>query len=511
MQHRQRGSVGSQRSQAPTAMEREFTASHAELQQRARVLLAEMRVVGGLGPVANAEREEEERVEAAMEDLGALLSGRLSSVVCKRPPRPARAVAREVVVAAFEEFDRPKALDVLVRDLGEVAEWATSQVVPREVLPSPSTRQVEDEPPSAQEQPRPPNTANSSHSNASDSQNVVRQALATRQALVSASLPARIAPLSFDALTHFTHENGLAHYTNTHTFRGRVPIEGIPRERFFVTADGWAWDVRELAAELMHRGEGADGVLRNPVTGAAFERDDVRRLVAHPFGRGLNVAGLDEEERRESEREEGVGVGESGGIEVRAARVEEREEAAVVQDLPSVEEEEDAEAGPWVEEMAEEAWPAPEVVPEQVVEGSGNPFTDSAAPLLAAQVAQAVRIPETIHELQAAPTVQAIDPRSMLVNEQENRQPEEFSMLASELESRPTSPGDRDEEYNALFRNSDDDALAPPSASRQVPTPLSWNTSAEQPSSPLRRTFSTTTGDSRASDGEWYLRTRDPP
>ncbi|KAK0705564.1 hypothetical protein B0H67DRAFT_594399 [Lasiosphaeris hirsuta] len=453
-----------------------------------------------------------------MENLTALLSGRLSSVVCKRPPRPAREVAREVVIAASEDFDTRTALDILVRDLGEVAEWAASQVVPREVFPSPSTLQGEDGPPSAQGQPCSPYTASSIHSNASDDHNALRQALTTRQALVFASLPARIAPLSFDALTHFTHEHGLAHYTNPHTFRGRVPVEDIPRECFFVTADGWAWDIRELVDELMRRGEGADGTLRNPVTGAQFEKVDVRRLVAHPFGRGLSVAGLDEEERTEPEREEEIGFGESGGIEVRAAHGEVREDAPA-QDLSRGEDDDEAEAGPWVEEMAEEAWPAPEVVPEELMErSSGHPFPDPAEPVVAAVVAHAtrapetVRIPETIHELQAVPSVHAVGPRSTLVKEREEPAPEEFSMLSSELERRPTSSGDRDEEYNTLFRNSDDDALAPPpSVSRPVPTPLSWKSAAERPSSPLHRTFSTKTGDSGASDGEWYLKTRDPP
>ncbi|KAK4186239.1 hypothetical protein QBC35DRAFT_501742 [Podospora australis] len=78
---------------------------------------------------------------------------------------------------------------------------------------------------------------------------------------------------------------GVGYYSNTTTFRGKIPIEDIPRERFLVTSDRFAWDMQELVREIV----GRKGEMRNPVTKEMFRPEDVNKIRAHPLGRGIVV------------------------------------------------------------------------------------------------------------------------------------------------------------------------------------------------------------------------------
>ncbi|KAM7212821.1 hypothetical protein V8F06_011809 [Rhypophila decipiens] len=389
--------------QTRASMEAEFTQKHAHLVEQARLLLAEMKTLQVLGPVHSAVGSTTtqnntgggnnsmssddgtnssvflqsqsggddtssylsgsnstnpnhnntaiyyEQDDIGMSALGAILQGKLGSVVSRPPPRPARAIAREVLarlggitVAAStgEPNDEGEAevVELLMEDYEAVLNWARSSS--SFALSSPRLSSS--------------GASSSSASQGGQSQTQVRiqQCLADRQALLEAALPAYLAHLPSEAMMHFCHEklfvssssgraqtpsasvhsghtgttglyangNGNSNlgvnghssnnnprnnsgllptqtYTNSHTFREGLAIEEIPRRRFLKTEDNYAWDMLELASALESdlllsagnsRGRGnMPPSLRNPVTRSFFTPDDVSRILAHPMGRSL--------------------------------------------------------------------------------------------------------------------------------------------------------------------------------------------------------------------------------
>ncbi|KAK3315480.1 hypothetical protein B0H66DRAFT_565440 [Apodospora peruviana] len=333
VQQQQQQQQNNRRPQSRGTMEQEFRQKHTQLVDQAKVLLAEMQTLQVLGPIhgshngnshtsshsddgrssqtqsqlqsddasslfsntnSNANYEQD---EAAISALNAMLAGRLGSVASKPPPRPARAVAREVVSRAYS-IGESEALDLLMEDYETVLDWAKATT--------------------------------SSSSVAGHAQAVLND----RKVLLEAALPAQLAGLVDEAMMHFGHErlysppqpasiqNGTGaingsgsssihngggrpgsrspvppfqqFYANSTTFRDNLPVEEIPRHRFMRTDDGYAWDMIELASELRNdiiampsTQSGTSLHLRNPMTKALFTATDVARIVAHPMGRGL--------------------------------------------------------------------------------------------------------------------------------------------------------------------------------------------------------------------------------
>lgn len=319
------------------SMEHEFTIKHAQLVDQAKLLLAEMTTLQVLGPIHGPAAADDhgggddastssfpsgsgattttnpnnntamfyEQDEASMAALSAILQGKLGSLVSKPPPRPARAVAREVVskfgplafsstsllpsgsgITAEDEEAEAEAVELLMEDYEAVLGWARSSV--------------------SSTSPRPISSAASSAS--SQGQNAAQQRvknyLDERQVLLEAALPAWLGHLPSEAMMHFGHEklylstnnrtanlsrgtsvhsgvsgsrngngytngnssgnlavNGASRersssnipsqtYSNTSTFDKNLPIEEIPRRRFLKTDDNYAWDMHELASAL---------------------------------------------------------------------------------------------------------------------------------------------------------------------------------------------------------------------------------------------------------------------
>ncbi|KAK4213610.1 hypothetical protein QBC37DRAFT_422747 [Rhypophila decipiens] len=337
--------------QTRASMEAEFAQKHALLVEQARLLLAEMKTLQVLGPVHSAAVGTQntgnnsmssddgtnssvflqsqsggddtssylsgsnstnpnnntaiyyEQDDVGMSALGAILQGKLGSVVSRPPPRPARAIAREVLarlggitVAAStgEPNDEGEAevVELLMEDYEAVLNWARSSS--SFALSSPRLSSS--------------GASSSSASQGGQTQTQVRiqTCLADRQALLEAALPAYLAHLPSEAMMHFCHEklfvssssgrartpsasvhsghtgtglyangNGNSNlsvnghssnnnnnprnnssllptqtYTNSHTFREGLAIEEIPRRRFLKTEDNYAWDMLELASAL---------------------------------------------------------------------------------------------------------------------------------------------------------------------------------------------------------------------------------------------------------------------
>ncbi|KAM7206434.1 hypothetical protein V8F20_002783 [Naviculisporaceae sp. PSN 640] len=359
-------------------MEHEFTIKHAQLVDQAKLLLAEMTALQVLGPIhgvathsgddhggddastssffsgsgsgsgtttnANNTALFYEQDEASMAALSAILQGKLGSLVSKPPPRPARAVAREVLskfgtaasplsgsgITTADEEAEAEAIELLMEDYEAVLGWARTA--------------------SSSQTQRPISSAASSSSSQGQNtaQQRVKSCLDERQTLLEAALPAWLGHLPSEAMMHFGHErlylssnsngttnlsrgtsvhsgvsgtrngngytngngnlavNGTSRvsniptqtYSNTTTFNKNLPIEEIPRRRFLKTDDNYAWDMLELATALENdlsmtntsrgvRGANVPPALRNPVTRAFFTPEDVNKILAHPMGRSL--------------------------------------------------------------------------------------------------------------------------------------------------------------------------------------------------------------------------------
>jgi len=154
---------------------------------------------------------------------------------------PLQKVARQM------QRNRSGALDIAIQDLTNVAHWLRSR--------------------------QPAGDAND---------DAVREALVKRtQALIS-SLPLELQPVASTAQMHVEHEVLRRTYICSETMYGD-PVAEIPRDRFWVSEDGYPWDMAELAQALTSNG----GVMRNPLSRQLFNPSDVRAIVQHPLGKPL--------------------------------------------------------------------------------------------------------------------------------------------------------------------------------------------------------------------------------
>ena len=109
--------------------------------------------------------------------------------------------------------------------------------------------------------------------------------------------------LAQQALMHIDHEQLNHSYTNDETMVSVEPISTIPRDRFFVSEDNYAWDMAELVDALKANPAAA---LRNPLSRAPFTEADVTAIVHHPLGRGLGAMQVQQNELRQGVRKETV-------------------------------------------------------------------------------------------------------------------------------------------------------------------------------------------------------------
>lgn len=110
----------------------------------------------------------------------------------------------------------------------------------------------------------------------------VRDALVKRAQALSAALPPSLKSIPSTALMHIEHEILGRKYQNDETMQFD-PVSEIPRANFWVSEDGYAWDMEELAQAITANG----GVMRNPFSRTMFTPDDVKSIVDHPLGKSL--------------------------------------------------------------------------------------------------------------------------------------------------------------------------------------------------------------------------------
>lgn len=234
-----------------TLMEQELSQGYEVLRTRAKIVLRDTSLMKELQKEAGICAPQ---LDNTVRDLKGLVDGRLSSVVSPPQPLSARAVARAM------EADLPGALGIAVEDLAEVVCWLRW-----------------------------------SQPDGSDN-DTIRETLARRIRVLAAALPVTPGELQehpATALMHVEHEELGRTYVNDETMYGDA-VADIPRANFWVSEDGYAWDMDELAAAITSN----SGVMRNPLSREMFTEGDVQAIVRHPLGEKLAL--LREEQSRHS-------------------------------------------------------------------------------------------------------------------------------------------------------------------------------------------------------------------
>ena len=117
----------------------------------------------------------------------------------------------------------------------------------------------------------------------------LRDALIMRASSIKALVPEDVKMLADRALMHAEHELLHRSYVNTETMFGDA-VSDIQRDNFWVSEDGYAWDMDELAQAITSNG----GVMRNPLSKVMFTPADVRDIVHHPLGQQLAALQIDQ-------------------------------------------------------------------------------------------------------------------------------------------------------------------------------------------------------------------------
>jgi hypothetical protein len=202
--------------------------------------------------------------EERIPEVEALAKGPLGNTKATQSPGPqsARTVAREM------EKGPAKAMDIAIQDLIDMARWLQSPGN----QPSEGPLSVRDN-------------------------DAVREALVKRVQALTSALPRELQPHASTALMHVEHEILQRKYVCNETMLGD-PVSDIPRQNFWVSEDGYAWDMEELAQAIAVAG----GVMRNPLSRQMFTPADVSAIVKHPLGKQLAALQVEQSQLRKGVR-----------------------------------------------------------------------------------------------------------------------------------------------------------------------------------------------------------------
>lgn len=131
--------------------------------------------------------------------------------------------------------------------------------------------------------------------------NVIRDALVKRKAALEVTLSDELKVHCEIALMHLEHEHLKRNYANTETMYGDE-VSDIPRSRFFVTEDNYAWDMDELVAAI----KAGSGVLRNPLSKQMFTPKDVTGIYMHPLAKPLAALAVEQKDMSKGVRPETI-------------------------------------------------------------------------------------------------------------------------------------------------------------------------------------------------------------
>ena len=188
--------------------------------------------------------------------IAMLAQGKLSLVVRTEPPTSVKDIAKAMTTKS-EKGDR-SGFDIAYEDLERVVKKLSG-------------------------------IAGEARASLDDNYDMLRDALIKRVSSLKAMVPENVKMLADRALMHAEHELLHRSYVNTETMYGDA-VSDIPRENFWVSEDGYAWDMDELAQAITSN----KGVMRNPLSKVMFTPADVRNIVKHPLGKGLAALQMDQ-------------------------------------------------------------------------------------------------------------------------------------------------------------------------------------------------------------------------
>jgi hypothetical protein len=202
-------------------------------------------------------------------DLEALADGRITTVLGGQPlpadtcgtnavppPESARAVARKM------EANLEKAFDIAVSDLESMIQWLRS----------------------------------TQHASNLDDDGI-RELVAKRVRMMVTALPPNLVVHAQIAMLHVEHEMKWRKYVNDETMLGDA-VEDIPRDHFYATEDGYAWDMDELAQAITSN----KGVMRNPLSKHMFTTNDIKAILQHPLGQPLAALQIEQSKLKKGVR-----------------------------------------------------------------------------------------------------------------------------------------------------------------------------------------------------------------
>ncbi|KIX08551.1 uncharacterized protein Z518_03207 [Rhinocladiella mackenziei CBS 650.93] len=238
----------------------EFSQRYEIVRAEARQLLLEARFVQAFHQQGtNRHSENDQQIEnSRIEDLKLITEGGIWNVVATARPRSALTIAR--AVAAEQREDR--VLDMIVDDLDGMIRWI---------------RKTENE--------------------LSRDGDEIREAVQRRVRVMTAALPPNLRHWPSIAFMHVEHEQLQKTYLNDETMYGDK-IADIPRANFWVSEDGYAWDMSELASCLA----ATNGVMRNPLSRQIFSPGDVKSILQHPLGKPLAALQVEQSNLRQGVR-----------------------------------------------------------------------------------------------------------------------------------------------------------------------------------------------------------------
>ena len=236
---------------SPEASLQELEDGYVALLKNANLLLEEMKLLKDIkAPTC----------ENDISNLSAITQGQVSNVVKTKTLKGIKAVA-DAITAKSQASDQ-SGLDIAMKDLADVAWW---------------TRNLKNNGDS------PYGSKNTTRDH--NEQDEVRKALVKRVKGLKALLPSSLHRMADSAMMHADHELLQRKYVNNETMVSLDPVANIPRTNFWTSEDGYAWDMDELAGAI----KSGKGVMRNPLSKQMFTRADVRSIIQHPLGTGLQA------------------------------------------------------------------------------------------------------------------------------------------------------------------------------------------------------------------------------
>lgn len=261
--HREATSIPEQRAQAltwrpslfpitsPAASLQELEDGYVALLENAKLCLGETNALRSL-KAADCEDQ--------ISDLEALANGYVSSVMRVKPQESVRVVAEAIV--ADGDDGNTNGVDVALKDLEGLARWLMVSGDPAESSIKGKSRLT-----------------------SNDDQDRIREALVTRVKALKALLPKSLQQIADLAMMHAEHELLHRKYVNDETMVSFDAVSDIPRATFWSSEDGYAWDMEELVGAITS----GKGVMRNPLSKKMFTQTDIRAIIQHPLGKGLQA------------------------------------------------------------------------------------------------------------------------------------------------------------------------------------------------------------------------------